>query len=343
MLDIVQDILKWETSGKKFALATVVNTWRSAPRGVGASMIIDEDGKMIGSVSGGCVEGQVVKTSREILRTGEGKDLKFGVSNDDAWSVGLSCGGAISVYVQPFFNQSEIGNLIWEELKNCLQKDYGCVLIYANGSLGFISTEKKFGDYPEMVFEEAIKSLKTRQSQLDEIAGTSYFFHVFPPKNRLLIIGAAHISRDLITLALQQNFSIRVIDPRGLFYESLLDLVEEVNLLRKWPAEALPEMKLDESVFVVLLTHDPKIDDQALKILLEHPVSYIGALGSKKTHQRRITRLLEAGVSQEKIDRIHGPVGLSIGANTPAEIALSIMAEIVQVKNLHFPNLNKKE
>ncbi|MCB0687060.1 MAG: XdhC family protein [Saprospiraceae bacterium] len=334
MLDIIDDIRNWRSTRKQFTMATVVETWRSAPRGVGASMVVDAKGKMIGSVSGGCVEGQVVKAALDILHNGGGpRILKFGVSNDDAWSVGLSCGGAISVLVQPFFDQSAEGDRIWELLNQCLHDDQGCVLIYGSGTTGFYSNDFKLGPYFEQVFQVAKRSLHEKQSQWTEVQGDSLFFHVFPPKNRLLIIGAAHITRDLVRLGIQQGFGITILDPRGLFYDSLTDLVDEESLMRKWPADILPEMRLDDSVYAVLLTHDPKIDDQALRILLNSSVAYIGALGSKKTHQRRVSRLTDAGFNTEQIDRIYGPVGLDIDANNPAEIALSIMAQIIQVKN----------
>jgi xanthine dehydrogenase accessory factor len=333
MLDILQDIRTWLDSGKDFALATVTETWRSAPRGVGACMIVDETGKMAGSVSGGCVEGQVVKSAKEVLQAGKARKLKFGVSNDEAWSVGLSCGGAISVLVQPFFNRTREGEMIWHHFERCLSEDHGCVLIYGHETIGFYSDETHIGTMEDTIYEKAAVFLQHKKSQKGQLGDQEYFFHVFPPKNHLVIIGAAHITRDLITLAKQQDFRITVIDPRGLFYESLQDLVAEKALLRMWPADALPDIKLDDSVFAVLLTHDPKIDDQALQILLNSGVAYIGALGSKKTHQKRISRLLDAGFTQEKIDSIKGPIGLDIGAGSPAEIALSIMTEIIKVKN----------
>lgn len=333
MLDIIDDIKRWSLEGKPFALATVVKTWRSAPRGVGACMIVDPDGKMIGSVSGGCVEGQVVKEALNLIQSGETSDLSFGVSNDDAWSVGLSCGGAISVHIQPFFGTTDTGAGIWSLFLRSIERDKGCVLIYGNGSVGYYAASGAEGPFPEEVFNAAEMTLDSKTSQMLELDQKNYFFHVFPPKNRLIIIGAAHITRDLVALARQQDFEVFIIDPRGLFYESLAGLVGENSLRRQWPADALPEMILDDSTFAVLLTHDPKIDDQALHILLRSDVAYIGALGSRKTHQRRVARLLDAGFSQSDIGRVHGPVGLDIEAGSPAEIALSIMAEIIKVKN----------
>lgn len=336
MLDIINELKMWDQQGKRFALATVTNTWKSAPRGVGSSMIVDEDGKMAGSVSGGCVEGQVVKAVQEVLLRREAKKLKFGVSDDDAWSVGLSCGGAISVLVQPFFNRTAEERKLWKVFQSSLAEDTGCVLIYGDQSIGFYSSTDRLGSLPIEVYKEAANLLAARKSQTSLVGEREYFFHVFPTSNHLVIIGAAHITRDLIAMAKQQDFKVTVIDPRGLFYDSLIDLVNKEGLIRAWPAEVLPGIKLDDSVFAVLLTHDPKIDDQALHILLDSDVAYIGALGSKRTQEKRVVRLREAGFEQMNIDRIRGPIGLDIAARTPAEIALSIMAEIVKVKNKAF-------
>ncbi|MCB0667061.1 MAG: XdhC family protein [Saprospiraceae bacterium] len=333
MIDILQDMEKWRREGKEFALATVVKTWRSAPRGVGATMMIDSEGKMVGSVSGGCVEGQVVKEAQKILKEGGTALLNFGVSNDDAWSVGLSCGGAISVYVQPFFADLDGGSELWQTFLNAIGKDAGFVLIYSDGKVGYYSEEIYHGPFSDSVFDSAASALRAKECQTHVEGDSTFFYHVFPPRNKLIVIGAAHITRDLIQLAKQQDFSIAVIDPRGLFYDSLKDLVEEKSLFRQWPAEVLPQLTLDSSAYAVLLTHDPKIDDQALHILLKSKVEYIGALGSRKTQQRRVTRLDEAGFSRQEISRIHGPVGLDIGAQNAAEIALSIMSEIIKVKN----------
>ncbi len=331
---LMNEIKHWSQNGKPFALATVVSTWRSAPRGVGSSMIIDEDMKMVGSVSGGCVEGQVAQAAKEVLKLGELRKLKFGVSNDDAWMVGLSCGGAIAVWVQPFFGaEKEHGQQVWEQLQYHLDRDLGCAVIYTEKGVGFFSARKKMGLFEGKIFRRAEACLKNGKSVLDEVGGKDVFYQIFPSKNKLVVIGAAHITRDLIVLAQRLDFSISVIDPRGLFYDSLKQLVDPEQLFRKWPAEILPNITLDQNVYAVLLTHDPKIDDQALEILLKADVAYIGALGSRKTHQRRVSRLIEAGFLESEIAKIHGPVGLDVGASTPAEIALSIMAEIVDVKN----------
>ena len=188
MLDILEEVKAWTKTKDRFALATVTRTWRSAPRGIGASMIIDKDGRMFGSVSGGCVEGQVVKYAQEILREQNSKTLKFGVSNDEAWSVGLSCGGAISVLVQPFFGKSEKGMVIWEEFQKCLGEDKGCVLIYQGKEVGFYSANIQIGSFSEAVFDQARIYLQYRQSQMKEVESKEIFFHVFPPTLLLLLV-----------------------------------------------------------------------------------------------------------------------------------------------------------
>ena len=160
-----------------------------------------------------------------------------------------------------------------------------------------------------------------------------YFLNVFSAKSRLIIIGAAHVSLDLIRLAHMYYFETIVIDPRGIFTNDNRFNIKPDQKYKEWPAEVLPSLKLDADTYVVVLTHDPKIDDQALKIALDSEVAYVGALGSRKTHAKRTVRLKESGLSDEQIERIHGPVGVNINARQPAEIALSIMAQIIEVKN----------
>lgn len=328
MLEIIDHIKVWKREERNFAIATVVQTWRSAPRGVGSSLIVDSEGNIQGSVSGGCVEGAVAKAALEVLERDVPQLLKFGVSNEDAWAVGLSCGGAISVYVQPFWANAH--PQVWEATLDHLGKDIGFALSYQQDGVSFYSTiyqQTSSGHSSHEVVQHQLEQRDSKWVQDD------YFIHVFPPQNHMIIVGAAHVTHDLMRLALQQDFKVTVIDPRGMFHNSLSGDIQGISLLRSWPAEVLPDIKLDSSVYAVLLTHDPKIDDQALHILLNKPVSYIGALGSRKTHARRIRRLQDAGFPPGQIENIKGPIGLNIGAKGASEIALSIMSQVIQVKN----------
>ena len=341
MVELISQIEAWVEEGKPFALATVVKTWGSSPRPIGSPMIISKDLEMAGSVSGGCVEGDVVKASVSVLEQGGGKTLSYGVTNEDAWTVGLSCGGKIDVYLEKFlaFNEEEKG--IWERLRDCLKNNLPCIFItqIKDGTNAHVLVEPS-GDSigsvanPALI-EEALRAYSERKHQTIELEGESYFLQVFPHKSRMLIIGAAHITVDLVTLAKMYDFETIVIDPRGIFSNKTQFSPPPDKIYEKYPAEVLPDYELDPYTYAVVLSHDPKIDDNALHILLRSEVGYIGALGSRKTHAKRVDRLAKAGFSEEEIAKIHAPIGVDIHAKSPREIALSIMGEIILEKNFY--------
>lgn len=335
MLDILSTLQQWLSEEKAIALAVVTRTWGSSPRPVGSVLAVTANGQMAGSVSGGCVEGAVMKEALEVLKTNVPKQLHYGISNDDAWSVGLMCGGELDVFVQPFPTGETR-----ERLLQALQHNEGGVLVsWINEAYDFqhfVSAKDKqwlveSGDYPFALI--GLDIFEKGKSQIIEESDKKWFLHVFPKKSQLLIIGAAHISVELVRFAKLLDFETIVIDPRQTFAEQTQFPEPPYQLLVDWPAEVLPNFELDAYTYAVLLTHDPKIDDQALTILLNSKVAYIGALGSRKTHEKRMTRLREAGFTEEAITRIHAPVGVDIGAQGAKEIALSIVAELVRVKN----------
>jgi xanthine dehydrogenase accessory factor len=333
MIDLINDFESQLDQGSVFALATVIETWRSAPRSEGASMMVLSDGTMIGSVSGGCVESTVVKEAIEMMESGaKAKRLSFGVTDEDAWSVGLSCGGKIDLWLEIVKDHP-----VWRKLIAQVGSNSGCVLVNGleqhYGAISIFTEEGLEGALEAHDISEVCKQAYAQhKTQIYE----DYFLNVFPSKSRLVIIGAAHVTLDLIRLAHTFNFETIVIDPRGIFTKEERFGVKPHRIYSDWPAEILPRIKLDSDTYVVVLTHDPKIDDQALKIVLETDVAYVGALGSKKTHAKRTLRLKDAGVAEEQIEQIYGPVGLNINARQPAEIALSIMAQIIGVKNQHL-------
>ena len=342
MFDILQKIETWVSQQKPFALATVIQTWGSSPRPVGSALAVTGEMEMAGSVSGGCVEGAVMKKAQEILKSGYPQRLKFGVTDEEAWEVGLSCGGAIQVWTERFlaFDEDPVEREIWRELHRCLSGNTGCVLLTAmtedkNRHLLLIPAEKKVigRDSGAALTELAAKAYRERNNQILEHEGVRYFARVFPRKSQLLIVGAAHITTDLVRLGNLYDFETVVIDPRGIFAEKTQFPEPPQQLFTDWPAEVLPGFSLDDYSYAVLLTHDPKIDDQALHLLLRSDIGYIGALGSRRTHEKRVRRLKKDGFSDEQIDRIHAPIGIDINAKRPKEIALSIMAEIIKVKN----------
>ena len=344
MLDIVSGVAPWIEQNKIFATATVIKTWGSAPRLIGSTMAISKDMDILGSVSGGCIEGAVVKEAMSIMQTAQPKKLAFGVSDEDAWSVGLSCGGKIEVFVEPFmaFDTRKSEQNVWKELHTSIQQNKGCVLLtYMSGDNGAHQLVYPNGDSTGSIAEAdliplALDAYKSRKNQIIAYKEESYFAQVFPRKSQLLIIGAAHISVDLVSLANQFGFETVIIDPRGIFARNMQFDTPPDQLFEKWPEEVLHNFELDEYAYAVLLTHDPKIDDQALHILLKSDIAYIGALGSRRTHSKRKNRLDAASFSEEEINRIHGPIGVDINAKLPKEIALSILAEIISIKNQYL-------
>lgn len=308
---IPETALKWHRDGVGAVLATVVQTWGSAPRRVGAQLVISGRGEIEGSVSGGCVEGAVIMEALDILETGEAKMLEFGVSDDDAFAVGLACGGTIRIWIEP------VGGALPEDLLQDLVNARAArtpVAYVINTDTGDRRLDKD-GHQDRFALD---------RSGFDEDGLT--FVGIHNPPLRMVVVGAVHIAQSLVRMARMAGYDPYIIDPREAFGSESRFPGERI--LTDWPDEAVDEIGLDTRTALVLLTHDPKLDDPALKRALASECFYIGALGSKRTHAKRVERLIQDGFEQDAIDRIHGPVGLDIGAAGPAEIALSIMAEI---------------
>ena len=341
MKELLPIINEWTTKNKPFAIATVIKTWGSSPRPVGANLVISEDMEMAGSVSGGCVEGAVIKAALPLIAAGTGQQLDFGVTDEEAWGVGLSCGGKLTVYAEQFlaFDKRPAEKLVWQRLQDNLTNNQPCVLLTRlqegkSQHILVMPDRTALGQQvPTFLIEEGIRAYKERKNQIIERDDLRYFAQIFPRKSQLLIIGAAHITVGLVTLGKMYGFETVVIDPRGIFAnKTQFDTTPDV-IYEKYPAEVLPAYTLDAYTYAVVLSHDPKIDDNALHILLKSEVGYIGALGSRKTQAKRVARLEAAGFNESEIGKIHSPVGVSIKAKTPKEIAMSIMAEIIMVKN----------
>lgn len=330
-LDIIK---KWSAKNKFIGLARVVKTWGSSPRPVGSVMLINSDGEMAGSVSGGCVEGAVVKTAKQLLEDKTNQKLSYGVTDDEAWSVGLTCGGSIEVYVQSV----DFTTGVWERLTHNLEINKSSVMVseMGNGNKNTLIEEngETLGDQlPDDLLEEAKTAHDERNHKIIEYEDRSYFIHIFPRKSLLLIIGASHVTVDLVAMGNKFEFTTIVIDPRGYFVEKTTFSDAPTQLIVAYPSEVLANFPLDAYTYCAILSHDPKIDDNALEVLLESKVAYIGALGSRKTHEKRIRRLAEKGISKKSIDRIKAPIGVDIQAKSAQEIALSIMGQIISVKN----------
>ena len=298
---IFDEASNWENTGTEMALAIVLKTWGSSPRQPGSMMLIREDGHLVGSVSGGCVEGAVIVGSRQIMKENKTEVMEFGVADEDAWSVGLSCGGKISVFVCP---RNRIEEGLFQKLCN-VKNSRESIILECDTQKGSISIINDKATENENVFNIKVTA-----------------------KPRLLIVGAVHISQHLIPMAKEAGFDVLLIDPRSHFGTS--ERFPEVEVSNDWPDEALKKIKLSDKDCLVTLTHDPKIDDPALQIALASPLFSICCLGSKRTHAARKNRLLNSGITEQQFDRIHGPRGLDINAKTPAEIAVSILAELIK-------------
>ncbi|MFN2180866.1 MAG: XdhC family protein [Candidatus Promineifilaceae bacterium] len=337
MKDIVDDVEAWIEGGQNaIAVATVLKTWGSAPRRPGAKMAIDSQGRLTGSVSGGCVEGAVIEVARESLETGEARKLHFGVVDETAWSVGLACGGSIDVFVE------NLDLNMFEQVKRLIDEEReGKILTVISGPRQIVGQKivvdnegvrigEMASELEQRMVELASTAMQTQVMDLDE--ETRVFVEYIRPLPTLIAVGGGEIAIALTRMANLLGYRTVVIDPRKIFASDAR--FPHVNkLIQKWPRSAFAEVELTPDTAVALLTHDPKIDDPSLGILLDRELFYIGALGSRKTHAKRLERLARKGFTANETSRIHAPIGLDIGAASPAEIAISIMAEIVSVRN----------
>jgi len=306
--DILTPLSVWLKDKKKVALATVISTWGSSPRPVGGQMAIDSNGQIIGSVSGGCIEGAVITEGINSINDGKTRVKDYGITNDMAWEVGLACGGELKVLIQPLNIEDE---LVFHIVNNIKKRELTKVKINC------LTGSRKIDN-----------SITNELSYYDK--QKNEFIHIIDPKPRLFIVGAVHIAQALISIARNADFEIILIDPREHF--ATQERFPNCKILNEWPDEALSNFTLDQATHLVTLTHDPKIDDPALIHVLKRNIGYIGSLGSKKTHQKRCDRLLHLNFSKNDLSKIHGPIGLDIRAKTPAEIAISIMGEIVSFR-----------
>ncbi len=311
---IPETALAWHRDGRGAVLATVVETWGSAPRRVGAQLAISGAGEIAGSVSGGCVEGAVIVEAQEALADGEHRMLEFGVSDGDAFAVGLACGGTIRVLVEP----------VGAAMPEALLAD----LVAARAARQPVAYEVNLDSGVRRLLHDAYPE-RMRMDRSGFEGDGQTFVSIHNPPLRLIVVGAVHIAQALVPMARIAGYDPAVIDPRETFASP--DRFPDVTLLHDWPDDAVAQLGLDARTALVLLTHDPKLDDPALEAGLRAACFYIGALGSTRTHGKRVVRMKEAGFSDTEIARIHGPVGLDIGAAGPAEIAVSILAQITAV------------
>jgi xanthine dehydrogenase accessory factor len=330
--DILAIARTWLKRDGKVALATIVDTWGSAPVPTGGQMVIAADSQFEGSVSGGCVEGDVITEAVELLEayplkpvsatTPSPKLLSYGVEDATAWRVGLPCGGKIQVHIQCLAGTADLAFL---EQAVAARAKREALIVRTDLTSGAreVFTRTKTDLPPEIE-----RRFATGQSSLEPTAAGQQFTHALLPPPRVLIIGATHMAQVLAQLIQPMGFGLVVVDPRTAFATDVR--FPGVQLVTDWPQDALPMLGLDPYTAVATLSHVGDIDDEALTLALQSDCFYIGALGSRRNHAKRLERLAKAGMAAEQMTRIRCPIGLDIGATTPPEIAASILAEIIR-------------
>ena len=305
-LSVLKSAVNWLQTGHSVAIATVVQTWGSAPRPVGSWLAIRNDGQVAGSVSGGCVEDDLIsRVQTEILTRSTPEMVVYGVSQEEAARFGLPCGGTLRLLVEPKPELAVLEQLLASIRSHQITKRS------VNIATG--------------------KSTLKPGSRNDEFAcNDTEMCTTYGPRWRMVIIGAGQLSQYTADFAIASDFEVIVIDPREEYAEGLNR--SDVTFIQGMPDDVLLEIGVDPHTAVVALTHDPKLDDMALMEALKSSAFYVGALGSRKNTQKRKERLLEFDISEQEVERLYGPVGLSIGALTPPEIAVSILAEVIAVK-----------
>ena len=310
------------------ALATVIQTWGSAPQPVGSQLAIDGQGNFLGSVSGGCVEGEVIAEAAEVLSSGKPEVLQFGVEDKIAWKAGLACGGTIRVFLEPLEGAGHDASLLHLLAGDiAARRKAALVTDLSTGARSLAHGPEDLGQDLAPALTDAFR--QDRSVAVPRSDG-EVFINMFAPTTRLVVIGAVHVAQALVPMARALGYDVVIVDPRAAFATE--ERLGDVRIVRDWPDEALPALGLDAATAVVVLSHDAKIDDPALISALASSAFYVGALGSRKTHAGRIERLKQAGVTDADLSRIHAPIGLDIGALGAAEIALSILAEIVAIQ-----------
>ena len=323
MRDLILDLARFDAAGP-VARAVVLGTWGTAPRPAGAVLLVAADGRMAGSVSGGCVENAVIEEIAAARASGTPKRLRYEVSDETAWSVGLACGGTIEVLAEP---------KVPDEVRRAIADIRGSVVVSAiDGLARWRVLEDGSVEGPKgldlTVATAALDALRGERSVVLE--GPGLFLEAIPRRPDLFIIGAGHVAQELVPLAKRMGFRTAVFDSRSAFLtrERFPDADE---LVLGWPAEELPK-RLGPASFVCVLSHDPKLDEPCVRLALRSPARYVGVIGSNKNQEKRRSALKTEGFTEAEIARLRGPIGLPLGGKQPNEIALSVMAELVKAR-----------
>lgn len=352
MRELLETIATWRREGVGIGRAVVVRTFGSAPRPEGAVLLQASDGRIAGSVSGGCVEGAAAEQIASARRTGKSRVVRYGISDEEAWDVGLACGGTIDVLIEP-----ELSPLLVEAAEAAARGVGGRAVVTP---LPVDAPPPEFGPHepgegappePPVVVDEAgglsrpvdgpaaeravvaaaLEALDRGRSTTVAVAGRQFFVEAFPLRPRLVVVGAVEVGRSLVRLARELGYETVVVDGRPAF--ATTERFPDVDrLVVGWPDEVADEIGLGPNDAVAILSHDPKFDEPAIVEALRRGCRYVGAVGSRKTQADRRARLLAAGISEAELARLRGPIGLDLGGREPAETALAILAEIVAAR-----------
>jgi xanthine dehydrogenase accessory factor len=343
MRDILPYIRAWRQQDRKIAVATLVKVWGSAPRQIGARVVVSDSTELAGSVSGGCVESAVLQEAVEVFHTGQAMTLSYGVTDEDAWAVGLTCGGAIELLVEEI--PAAGVDPVWDTVLDRVESEalFGMATLLtghrAGARLVLSPGGDRTGSLGDAVLDDAaVRFLSgkfpTPGGWRQQVTGQDgeLFLEVQGPRKKLVIFGGVHIAIPLVKMAKDLGWRTVVVDPRTAF-ATRERFPDADRLLTDWPHKALAELEVDAGTAIAVLSHDPKIDIPAVQGALASPAFYVGALGSRKTHKKRVETLKQAGLPQEAIDRIHAPIGLDLGGREPEEIALAVLAQIVEIRS----------
>jgi xanthine dehydrogenase accessory factor len=346
--DIVDQITKWWDAGETFGLATVVNTFRSAPRDPGAALAVSAGGEVVGSVSGGCVEGAVYELAQDVIQTGQPVMQTYGISDDTAFEVGLTCGGIIELFVEPVSREHfpELG-----EVAAAIRDGVPVAVVTVIAGPGTLGARRVIwadtatgtlgaGDRLDEAVDDDARGMLAQgltgsrhygehgERRLDDL---SVFVHSFAPPPRMLVFGAIDFAAAVARAGKFLGYQVTVCDARPVF-ATHARFPDADEVIVEWPHRYLARTPVDQRTVICVLTHDPKFDVPLLEVALRTPASYIGAMGSRRTHEDRLARLREAGLTEDELARLRSPIGLDLGSRTPEETAVSVAAELIQLR-----------
>jgi len=353
MRDILEPVLKWWTSGETVGLATVVRTFSSAPREPGAALAVSAGGEVVGSVSGGCVEGATYELATSVMASGQPVLQRYGISDDDAFSVGLTCGGIIDIFVEPV-DRERFAEL--SEVAAAVRADEPVAIATVIDGPGRVGARRIIwpagrepdaakgtlgsGDRLDQAVDDDARGMLAQgvtgvrrygadgERRLDDLG---VFVQSFAPPPRMLVFGAIDFAAAVARAGKFLGYRVTVCDARPVF-ATAARFPEADEVITEWPHRYLSRVTVDERTVICVLTHDPKFDVPLLEVALRTPAAYIGAMGSRRTHDDRLARLQEAGLTEAELARLRSPIGLDLGARTPEETAVAIAAELIQLR-----------